>query len=518
MPIINITVAGKIATNTTPGEVIVCGNSDYSVNFALDSEWDAEPNRTARFVYYKNGLRLYKDKEFTGDTVAVPVLSNIDYVEVGVYAGDLRTTTPARVLCDRSILCGDPLEDLGPEERAKLQAQIGDLSQLQTPDKSNLVAAINAVAQSGSGLSDSARALLATILRAAVYTNDQSANITALEAALASGSGGGEVPDIPDEPDVPINPEVTLAGITATYSGGDVAIGTALNNLTGVVVKAVYSDGSTATVTDYTLTGEIAEGSNTITVSYSGKTTTFAVTGVAESGGETDIHDGYIPDGLEFRLDGIRNTPEGHDNTIDYKVWNDVSGNGYTTTTPNSAGGQILDNCYTSILASGEVSRCQRAVSNAIDLLSKLANYTVEVVWKGAQDNSYSTSAPVARFGHNKGGWFIAANGQTAVEGNQALHGSAVSYDENIKHWAVTYDGTNLILYHEGVQDITMAADIDITDDTELEFFGDGVWSQLANGYFYAARVYTRALSAEEIKANYDNDIARFGAVGVEVS
>ena len=77
--------------------------------------------------------------------------------------------------------------------------------------------------------------------------------------------------------------EVTLSSISATYSGGDVTVGTAVTGLTGIVVTAHYSDGSTATVTDYTLSGTIAEGENTITVTYDGLTTTFTVTGVAES-------------------------------------------------------------------------------------------------------------------------------------------------------------------------------------------------------------------------------------------
>ncbi|MGM9566448.1 bacterial Ig-like domain-containing protein [Evtepia sp.] len=78
---------------------------------------------------------------------------------------------------------------------------------------------------------------------------------------------------------------MTLTSISATYTGGDVAVGTAVSDLKGIVVTATYSDGSTATVTEYTLSGTIAEGSNTITVSYGGETTTFTVTGVAESSG-----------------------------------------------------------------------------------------------------------------------------------------------------------------------------------------------------------------------------------------
>lgn len=85
----------------------------------------------------------------------------------------------------------------------------------------------------------------------------------------------------------PGTPEVTLTSISATYTGGEVAVGTSVNDLTGITVTAHYSDGSTANITGYTLSGTIAEGANTITVSYGGKTTTFTVTGVAESGGDT---------------------------------------------------------------------------------------------------------------------------------------------------------------------------------------------------------------------------------------
>lgn len=88
------------------------------------------------------------------------------------------------------------------------------------------------------------------------------------------GAGGGETPDETDK---------TLTGISATYSGGSVPVGTAVTALTGVVVSAHYSDGSTATVTGYTLSGSIAEGENTVTVTYEGMTATFTVTGVAES-------------------------------------------------------------------------------------------------------------------------------------------------------------------------------------------------------------------------------------------
>ena len=99
-----------------------------------------------------------------------------------------------------------------------------------------------------------------------------------------------------------------ITGISATYSGGSVPAGTALDDLTGIVVTAQYSDGSTATVTGYTLSGEITEGSNTITVTYQDKTATFTVTGTAatqvytvtnnltnvtNSNAQTEVTDGF---------------------------------------------------------------------------------------------------------------------------------------------------------------------------------------------------------------------------------
>ena len=76
--------------------------------------------------------------------------------------------------------------------------------------------------------------------------------------------------------------DVTLTNISVTYTGGNVAIGTSVNDLTGIVVTAHYSDGTTARITSYTLNGAIEEGDNTITVSYEEKSATFTVVGVAE--------------------------------------------------------------------------------------------------------------------------------------------------------------------------------------------------------------------------------------------
>lgn len=202
----------------------------------------------------------------------------------------------------------------------------------------------------GTGLSQAAAQLLIEILRHAVYETGQSANIDDLEEELLGSEtpdapekslsyisvtySGGSVPvgtsvnaltgitvtgHYSDGSTAPVTDYTlygtiafsggntvtvicgaftayftvtgvakTLTGITAVYSGGSVPVGTAVSALlTQVSVTAAYGDGSTAQVTGFTLSGQIANvGSNTVTVSYSGKTATFEVTGLENESSE----------------------------------------------------------------------------------------------------------------------------------------------------------------------------------------------------------------------------------------
>lgn len=77
----------------------------------------------------------------------------------------------------------------------------------------------------------------------------------------------------------------TLVSISAVYTqSGTVYDTDSLDSLkTDLVVTAHYDDQSTETVTAYTLSGTLAEGTSTVTVSYKGKTTTFTVVVTASS-------------------------------------------------------------------------------------------------------------------------------------------------------------------------------------------------------------------------------------------
>lgn len=103
---IKIIVTKKVASvEGTP--IIVCGNSDYTLSFTFDDEWKNEQNKVARFSFTKNGLKSFIDMPITDNTCQVPVLIGIGLVRVGVYAGDLKTTTGAKIKCHKSILCDD---------------------------------------------------------------------------------------------------------------------------------------------------------------------------------------------------------------------------------------------------------------------------------------------------------------------------------------------------------------------------------------------------------------------------
>ena len=190
-----------------------------------------------------------------------------------------------------------------------LQTQIGNLANLTTTAKTNLVSAINEAAQSGGTEVVIDNTLTQTGQAAdAKKTGDE---ISAIKAdledlddrveALESGSGMTEgvktalmnlVNHIAWDDDDPtgqtyitalynaLYPPADLVSISAVYTqSGTVYDTDTLDSLkSDLVVTALMSDQTTRTITDYTLSGTLTEGTSTITVSYGGQTATFNVT------------------------------------------------------------------------------------------------------------------------------------------------------------------------------------------------------------------------------------------------
>lgn len=146
---IRVVVADKIATvSGTP--LIICDNSDYTIKFTFDAEWANEDSKIARFSFLKNGLNRYIDVPIENDTCNVPILSDIEAVAVGAYAGNLRTTTGAEIRCKKSILSGGYKEDLSREnEQANAVARknLSDLFGVALPDNAPTLAIADSIAQ-----------------------------------------------------------------------------------------------------------------------------------------------------------------------------------------------------------------------------------------------------------------------------------------------------------------------------------------------------------------------------------
>lgn len=148
--IIEVNVSNKIARLADKNTVAVCENSDYVIHFNFDEEWVAYETKTARFKWGGK----YTDVVFTGNECAMPVINNVYSVKIGVYAGNLHTTTSALLMMKKSILCGNEPESPASQEVKNeflgvLDKRTGDLADLQTDAKDNLVDAINEAAASG---------------------------------------------------------------------------------------------------------------------------------------------------------------------------------------------------------------------------------------------------------------------------------------------------------------------------------------------------------------------------------
>lgn len=153
MEYVDIVVSDKRASTVEPKAVAVCGNTDYVARFTFDDEWSAYDTKTARFVTSDG----YYDQIFTGNECSIPLFQDVAWVEIGVYAGSLTTTTRAYLRLEKSILCGG--ESQHPDPPEDIYNQIMDkLNEIPSPtvDDNGLVLGVvggkyDLVEQSGGG-------------------------------------------------------------------------------------------------------------------------------------------------------------------------------------------------------------------------------------------------------------------------------------------------------------------------------------------------------------------------------
>lgn len=321
MPVINITVRRKKAIS--PLAHIVCGNADYQIAFHFDDEWSEYTTKTARFIWGGQ----YVDVVFQGDVVDVPVITNTSTCAVGVFAGDLRTTTPAFIGCDRSILCGTGSP---AEPTPDVYAQIMEL--------------LNQGGGGGAGMTKAQVNALDGLFKIAAYKEDASAAY----AAFRSAFGLDDDPVVPDEPDEPDEPVVTtytvtnnLTNVTSDNDAASVSSGSYYSaNLTaedgytidtvvitmGGVEISAYGDGvvSIDTVTgDVVITATAIQADTGAAVYELAEAATFDGTSVIDTGHQLNLTDDAWTICVDFtgsagQVFGTHGTVDAHELSINF--------------------------------------------------------------------------------------------------------------------------------------------------------------------------------------------------------
>ena len=172
-----------------------------------------------------------------------------------------------------------------------LKDDIGDLSDLDTTVKTDLVSAINEVAQGGGGggsLTQNIKQALLQLAEKVAYVDDD---------------GQDYYDDLEDA----LYPFDLLSSISAVYTqSGTVYDTDSLDSLkSDLVVTGNYSDSTTNTIRNYTLSGTLTVGTSTITVTYGGKTATFTVTVTQSAAVLTSISCVYTQSGTVYDTDTL---------------------------------------------------------------------------------------------------------------------------------------------------------------------------------------------------------------------
>lgn len=119
-----ISVKSKRAKNLSKIKY-VCGNTDYRVAFDLDEDWEGIEAKTARFQASDGTV---SNTPFVGSTCPFPQIMDAYRVDVGIFAGNLKTSTNAVVECERSALSTDgPPPDPLPDVYAKIMEMLNQL-------------------------------------------------------------------------------------------------------------------------------------------------------------------------------------------------------------------------------------------------------------------------------------------------------------------------------------------------------------------------------------------------------
>lgn len=157
MHTLEFAINSQILTWTNPCRAPVEQSRGYLfARFTWDEEWDG----MSKVAVFRTGARPPVEIPLDGDTVQVPpeclVRGQLAVGLIGMDTGGTVRIVTRQMLRGIPMLPsaptdGSPPEDITLEAWEKVLGSIGDLNDLDTMDKSTLVAAINEAAKSGGG-------------------------------------------------------------------------------------------------------------------------------------------------------------------------------------------------------------------------------------------------------------------------------------------------------------------------------------------------------------------------------
>lgn len=127
---IRVHITDRIAEANDDAKII-CGNSGYTVEFTFDDEWTNYLIKTVRFEWFDtlSGQKRHVDRPYVSGPLAIPTEATQDCYEllIGAYAGNLLSSTAARVPCERC--CTDGATFHGDTESPDVYAELLDALQ-----------------------------------------------------------------------------------------------------------------------------------------------------------------------------------------------------------------------------------------------------------------------------------------------------------------------------------------------------------------------------------------------------
>ena len=319
-------------------------------------------------------------------------------------------------------------------------------------------------------------------------------------------------------------PASELTSIVAVYTQtSTVTPSTALDSLKSeIVVTANYSDGSTAIINDYTLSGTLTVGTSTITITYEGKTTTINVNVTADTG--------YTTTGLKTYYN-FTQYEDGYTGSIE-----DLSGcnvspiitglESYESGRNGIIGGKFMSNVHRTTSSSLEIPvSCVNQYPFSIELYATFrSNYNQykpngELTLDEVDRTSYQILFSTRGGGSSGNGYFFRVNPSTNlfnVVGNTndpsvSFENTGITFADATEptvtpaHIVVNVGGPNgeYSLYVNGtlIDSKISAGACTLGGDRTLKLFSDT----------YIVRVYDKILTQSEVTRNYNDVLTTIG-------